>query len=931
MSNTPTTIEVFCSYVHEDQAWLQRLETHLSVLRRQGLISLWHDRLIPPGTDRTRTIDRHLETASVILLLVSADFLASDYCYSIEMKRTMEREASGEARVIPILVRPVDWSRAPFAHLQVLPINAKPLATWENQEAVLADITASIRCVIEEVSFLPASAAHEALPTIWDIPLARNPFFVGRDQELEDLHMQLQRSNTAAIGQTRAISGLGGIGKTQIAVEYAYRYFQDYQAVLWARADSNESLNSSYGRIAMLLDLLEKDTREQEIIVEAVKTWLRRHQGWLLILDNADEPSLLASFLPSIVGGHLLITTRSSDLSALGLGVGHSLEMETFSPEQGVHFLLHRANLLVPDTTLERATLQDRAVALQIVKELGGLPLGLDLAGAYIAATGTSLVAYQQIYQKHRNDLLKEHRNNSYSVSVALTWNLSFERVKARNPAGADLLCLCAFLAPDAIPEEILTKGADKLGSLLAPVAANAYLLDQAIVALRAYSLLTRNSQERTLTVHRLVQTVIGDALPIEIQHQWKQRAVLALNATIPESTFANWPTCERLLPHALHCAIWIEQEQMSTLEAARLLNCTGRYLRERARYTEAEPLFVNMLAICEQQLGSQHPYTATSLNNLAALYRVEGKYEQAEPLYQRALAIYERQLGLQHPDTAQSLNNLALLYHVQERYEQAEPLYLRALELREQLLGLQHPDTAQSLNNLALLYHVQKKNEQAEPLFIRALEIREQQLGPQHPDTAQSLNNLAEFYRTQGKYSQAEPLYKRALAIREHELGTTHPDTAGCLNNLALLYHMQGNYKQAEPLFMRALAIYEQHLGPQHPNTATCLNNLALLYRWQGKYVQAEPLYERALAIDIKTYGAEHPTIATELNNLAGLYYQQGKFTQAEPLYQRALQICKQNLGMTHPSTQKVLHNYASLLRTVERSEEAKKLEEDS
>jgi hypothetical protein len=301
MAEASTPVEVLCSYAHEDEAWRQKLETHLSLLRRQGLVSLWHDRLIVPGTDWAHAIDTHLETASVILLLVSADFLASDYCYGIEMKRALERQEAGEARVIPILVRPADWKSAPFAQLQALPTDAKPIVSWQNEDTALADVAAGIRRVIvEELPQLSLSAPRTALPAIWNIPYPRNPFFLGRETELALVRQHLYAGQATALSQPQAIGGLGGVGKTQLVLEYAYRYYLDYQMVLWARAESTEVLVASYVAIASLLRLPECEAKEQEITVQAVKTWLQISRGWLLILDNADELTLLPDFLPPV-------------------------------------------------------------------------------------------------------------------------------------------------------------------------------------------------------------------------------------------------------------------------------------------------------------------------------------------------------------------------------------------------------------------------------------------------------------------------------------------------------------------------------------------------------------------------------------------------------------------------------------------------------
>ena len=380
MAETATSIEIFCSYVHEDEAWLRRLEIHLSLLERQKLISLGHNRLIHPGANWAKAIDAHLETASIIILLVSANFLASDYCYGIEMKRALERQEANEAQVVPILVSPVDWKSAPFAHLQALPTDAKPISSWHNKDQALADVVAGIRRIVEDMPLLVASAPRANLPPIWNIPYPRNPFFLGRDYELVQLRSHLQAGQVTALSQPQVISGLGGIGKSQVVLEYAYQYHRDYQVVLWAQAESADALISSYVGIAELLRLPEREAKEQSTIVQAVKTWLQKHRNWLLVLDNADELALLPDFLPPSLGGHVLLTTRAASAGQLA----YRLEIETLPPELGALFLLRRARHIAPDATLEQVSLQKRVLALQISQELGGLPLALDQAGAYL-------------------------------------------------------------------------------------------------------------------------------------------------------------------------------------------------------------------------------------------------------------------------------------------------------------------------------------------------------------------------------------------------------------------------------------------------------------------------------------------------------------------------------------------------------------------
>lgn len=353
---------------------------------------------------------------------------------------------------------------------------------------------------------------------------------------------------------------------------------------------------------------------------------------------------------------------------------------------------------------------------------------------------------------------------------------------------------------------------------------------------------------------------------------------------------------------------------QEGDLAEAKRLNGEIRQRYATGQYQEAIPLAERALEINEKERGPEHPDTAQSLNNLAALYQAGGAYAKAEPLYQRALAIAEKVLGPNDPNTATALNNLATLYRITGAYSKAEPLYLRALTIRESVLGPKHPDTASALNNLATLYQTTGTYAKAEPLYKRALAIREKALGTEHPNTAVSLNNLAELYRATGAYEKAEPLYKRALAIREKTLGPEHPNTAVSLNNLAELYRATGAYEMAEPLYKRALAIREKTLGPDHHDTAISLDSLAQFYLTVGAYNKAEPLFERALTITEKAFGPEHPDTAGSLNNMGAMYQTIGAYTKAEPLYLRALAIAEKALGPEHPNTATTLNILASL-----------------
>ena len=923
MSDAEAPIEVFCSYAQEDRIWLEKLETHLSLLKRQDLISTWHKRLVPPGTNWEQDIDSHLKSALIILLLVSADFLASDYCYGIEMQHALERQRLNEARVIPILVRPVDWQDGPFKHLSVLPTGDKPISQWDNQDEALKNVVEGIRAALAEVQNQRFRRSPSASPRLWNVPYPRNPFFTGQEVLLTQLAETLLTGQPTALSQPQAVSGLGGIGKTQIAVEYAHRHRQNYQAIFWVRADTHEAIVSGYVTLAQNLNLPEKEEKDQTVIVQAVLRWLSTHTGWLLILDNADDLPVLEGLLPLEHRGHLLITTRTQALGTLA----HPLEVAIMPQDVGATLLLRRARLIATNASLEAASSADVTIARAISEELGGLPLALDQAGAYIEESRCSLARYQKLYRLQPSPLLKRRGGfkHDYPASVATTWSLSFKKVEQQNPMAAELLRCCAFVHPDTIPEELFTAGAVHLGAGLQQMRRNLLAFDEAVRVLLAYSLIHRDPATATFSIHRLVQVVLIDAMPTRTRKLWRVRIMRALNEVFPEGAFEEWTTCGRLLPHTLLSMAWIEYEPIPTTPAeAHLLHKAGNYLRERGQYSEAEPLLVQAYMIHEQHSGTEHLDTASSLNNLALLYREQGKYEKAESLYRRVLAVYEQHWGAEHPDIAKSLSNLALLHERQGKYEQAASLYQRALTIQQKHSGAEHPDTAMSLNGLAVIYWQQSKYEEAEHLFQRALAIRELHLGAEHPDTAKSLYSLAALYWQQSKYEEAEPLFQRALAIREMHLGAEHPDTAKSLIGLAILYRIQRKYKESEALFQRALAIQEHSLGAEHPDTAGSLEDLAILYQDQGMYEKAESLYLRALTIREQHLGAEHPNTARNLNNLAELYRHQNKYELAEPLHLRALAIWEQHLGTDHPDTAEALHGLAELYRQKGKYEQA-------
>ena len=618
--------DFFISYTSADKKWAEWIAWQLEEAQYSTILQAWD---FQPGMDFVLEMDKATRVARCTIVVLSPDYLSARYTqpeWAVAFRRDPKSE---KGALLPIRVQKceVEGLLGPIIYIDLVDLDEATA-----HERLLVGVRQGVRHERgkpETAPGFPGGGQHTipepqrfpgALPPIWNIPYPRNPYFTGREDILKKLYDALRTSKAAAITQPQAISGLGGIGKTQSTVEYAYRYYNDYRAVLWAQAETHQLLISDFVVIAGLLKLPEKDVQDQNKAVEAVKRWLKEHRDWLLIFDNADDLAVVREFIPLAFGGHILLTTRAQAMGRLA----HRIEIEQMEPEEGALFLLRRAGIIVEGNLLDKASEAERNKAKEISQEMDGLPLALDQAGAYIEETACGLADYLDLYQEHGAALRKRRGGLvvDHPESVATTWLLSFEKIELSNPAAAELLRLCAFLAPDAIPEEIITEGASDLGSVLQPVAADLLELNTAIEALHKFSLIKRDPDVKTLTIHRLVQVVIKDGMDQDTQRQWAERAVQAVNDAFPDVEFKTWSRCQRCLSHAQVCEELIRQWGMMFVEAARLLHRVGWYLRERGQYALVEPLLKRALAISEQQLGKEHPYTTTVRENYDDLVR---------------------------------------------------------------------------------------------------------------------------------------------------------------------------------------------------------------------------------------------------------------------------------------------------------------------
>ena len=547
---------------------------------------------------------------------------------------------------------------------------------------------------------------------------------------LEKLHQTLASGERAAFTQTSAITGLGGVGKTQLALEYSYRNADDYRVVWWVRSEEPATLAADYAGLAARLNLPEKGSQDQRITVEAVRRWLEENDGWLLVFDNVREPENLGEYLPKTGKGHVIITSRNPNWG----GTAKTLLVDVFSRDESIEFLLSRTGQ------------KDGADAL--AEALGDLPLALEQAGAYIQETGISLSAYLKLFQERHEELLRRGKPDAYPDTVATTWDLSFEKASEEVPASADLLNLCSFLAPDDIPKSLLTGGVEHLPETLASAVKDKMALNDAIAALKRYSLMT--VADDTLLVHRLVQAVARDRLSDEERKRWAEAAVRLVNGAFPQKSqdVRTWDECSALLPHALAAAGHSEELEVAPKPTSRLLNQAGLYLRGRAEFSEAKSAYERALEIGEKALGTDHPWVATYVNNLGGVLEDLGDLAGAKKSYERAIEIGEKVYGPDHPTVAIRVNNLGGVLRALGDLAGARKSFERALEIDEKVYGPDHPSVARDVNNLGRVLQDMGDLAGARKSYDRALEICRKRFGEDHPKTKLVRENLESLRR---------------------------------------------------------------------------------------------------------------------------------------------------------------------------------------
>ncbi|WP_229910093.1 tetratricopeptide repeat protein [Streptomyces flavofungini] len=747
------------------------------------------------------------------------------------------------------------------------------------------DVTASsVQYIRAEQAFTVPPEAYAPIPddaAELGVSNIGTGMFVGRSNELLVLDEAFARHDEAVV---HAVHGLGGVGKSALAAHWAARRHEKVR--WWVTADNATAVDA---RLASLAQALQPGLAAlpAELQTERAVAWLASHDGWLLVLDNVEDPRHIRLLLDRVPGGRFLITTRRAtgwhhDATAIRLGV--------FDPAEAVDLFTRILTHHGPRST-------DGSDA--VCEELGHLALAVEQAAAYCAETGTDPLDYLDMLAQWPATMFAASATGGDSErTIARIWHLTLNRLDD-TPLAGDLLRILAWYAPDNIPRDLLH-------SLAQPPH-----LATAIGRLTAYNMITDN-HDATLTVHRLVQALARTPDPNDPHRQpgavdhARDQATACLSDAFPTGGIdqpETWPRCAALLPHAdalTHHHI----PDHDTIQTARVLYRAAAYRTGQGSLTPAIQALQRALITETRLLGGDHPDTLASRGNLAYAYGAAGDLGRAISLHERTLQETERVLGEDHPDTLTSRNNLASAYGAAGDLGRAISLHERTLQERERVLGEDHPSTLTSRNNLASAYEAARDLGRAIPMFERTLQDYERVLGGSHPDTLTLRNNLAGAYEAAGDLGRAIPLHERTLQEAERVLGEDHPNTLTSRNNLATAFAATGDLGRAIPLLERILQDRERVLGGSHPDTLTSRNNLAGTYEAAGDLGRAIPLHKHTLQEREEVLGGSHPDTLISRNNLAYAYEAAGDLGRAIPLYEQNLQDRQRVLGGSHPDT---------------------------
>jgi tetratricopeptide (TPR) repeat protein len=659
------------------------------------------------------------------------------------------------------------------------------------------------------------------------VPYRRNPFFTGQAEILETIHEKLVSGAPADITSSYVIYGLGGVGKSQIAIEYSYRHRDEFDVIQWLRADDYETLLTSYSLLYAdasfrgLTGLNLGDETNLETIAKRVRLWFEECQDikWLLVIDNADklerdspdassqqrQIETIGSLIPRGRSGHVLVTSRVG--SAIGQLASQGEELLVMDEDDAKKFLQECSKTGSDEV--------EDAVAL--VSELGRLPLAIEQAGGFIREARVSIAEYRRLYKAHRSDALREglsdtHRSEYYHETVSTTWNVSFNAIEQKDRLAATILRIAAFLDGKRIPKDLFYDAdltVDGNEETISEWKAN-----NAFRTLMAYSLIRSIKGNDALEIHSLVQAVIRD------DEKTDTRRCFIKSTELVKRRFpwgSDLTTCRKYLSQAQNSLSIAQDLQIENAVIRYILESVSEYLSLAGQYQDSLVCLERSLRLCEREFGVNHINSANTIHNFGIIYRSQGKFTEALLWYERALTIFDREFGVNHINSAGTINNLGNIYQSQEKFTEAILWYERALTIYDREFGVNHINSANTIQNIGVIYDLQGKFTEALLWYEGALTIFNREFGVNHINSAGTIQNIGVIYDLQGKFTEAVSYCERALKIYDREFGVYHVNSASVLHNLGLVYKGLDDWMLAKSYFERATNLHRQCRGPEH------------------------------------------------------------------------------------------------------------------
>ena len=725
----------------------------------------------------------------------------------------------------------------------------------------------------------------------WSVPLMRNPRFVGRGQQIKELEAIIFSN-----GYFRkvAIFGLGGAGKTQLALEMAYRVRdQDPEcSVFWISATNVEHVRQALLGIAHELGISGLDDPDADVIALVKQCLSDENFGqWLLILDSLDEidmkkgqtnPALSTRFvddLPSSSKGSILMTTRNRK-HAFDFARNNVLQIPQDDKEIALEIL--KGTLYEPSMVED-----DLPSAMELLKRLTYLPLATVQAAMYMDKNDISIAEYLSLWDDTEEtaiellseDFDEEWRYKELKNPVATTWLISFEKIRRSDPFAAEILSFIACLEPTMIPLTLLISAPTKKK-----------LLD-ALGTLVAYSFITKEARGRFLNVHRLVHLATRSWIRDQgILDKWAQRAMQRL----VEEILFNKPDRSVWRTYLQHAKFALAADPMGfpTMERMLLLHGYGACLSQDGWYVGAEQLLTEASEISRKIFGDKHLLTLVGQAKAAQPLLSQGRFAEGEKVRLSLLKTQQEALGKHHPVTLMTLCDLGTALQGQGRFEKAEEIYRQVIDVSSKVLGPSHIETLTAINNLALAQISQGKEKEAEEWQRKALKELQETQGSDHSMTLVLANNLGYNLSSQRKYEEAERLHRETLETRQRLFGEEHPDTIHSLLNLAQTLHRQGKTEKSEEMHRDILEKAKRVLGENHPLVITSLSNLACAVSSVGKIEEAEELHRLTAGKAKEVLGAGHLDTLQYSNAWAEMLIEKGRHAEAKDILQEALEM---------------------------------------